>query len=99
VELAVEVLVLDQTEAAGLEEVVRHVAELHDVPGAGGRSDGALLAMLRRLRGGHPVGGEDAVVAQRGVAAAEVEAAQEGERVAEESVVVVDDRAALRARV
>ena len=55
--------------------------------------------MPRRLRGGHPVGGEDAVVAKGGVAAAEVEAAEERERVAVEAVVVVDDRAALRARV
>ena len=68
---AVEVLLLDEPEAAALEEVARDVAELDLVAGRGRRPDRVLLLVPRDLRRDTQLP-EDALVTQRVVAPAEL---------------------------
>ena len=92
VEVALEALLLDQPEAAGLEEVARHVAVLDGVAGAARRPHRVLLLVAGDLGGDRPRRVEDPLVAQGVVVAAELLRSEVGERVAVELVLVVVDR-------
>ena len=97
--LAVEVLVLNQPEAAGLEEVVRRVAVLDAVAGRSGGPDGVALFVPRGLRSDHPLRCDRPFVTQRVIASAEILPAEISARLAVEGVVVVVDRAGIGARI
>src|SRR5438552_9453827 len=97
--LAVEVFVLDQAEAAGLEEIIARIAILNRIAGRRRRTDRVALLMTRGLRSKDPSRCDRPFVAQRVVASAEVLAAEVRARIAAERVIVVVDRAAVRARI
>src|SRR5204863_484626 len=93
----VEVLVLDETEATGLEGVVLRVAILNVVAGGGRRSDRVTLFVLRDLAGKDPLRRDRPFVAQRIIASAEILTSEVSARIAVERVVVIVDRAGVDA--
>jgi hypothetical protein len=97
--LAIEILVLDQTETAGLREVVVGVAIFDGVAGRRRRSDGVAFLVTRSLSGEDPVRRERSFVAQGVIASAEILAAEVRAGIAVEGVIRVVDRSCVGARI
>src|SRR5437667_6217277 len=90
--LAVEVFVLDQAEAAGLEEIIARIAILNRIAGRCRRTDRVAFFVTRGLCSNDPRRCDRAFVAKRVVASAEVLTAEIRARIAVESVIGIRNR-------